>query len=295
MKQDIREQITISIIESLETVSLDDYQAPFARLSAQKSPVNPVTNKAYRGINTLMLWLAQYSNDYQSNEWATFKQWKDKGASVRKGEKSTHIVFYKLVEKKDTDGLADAENFYHMIKGFCVFNADQVDGYEAPTGMESGNLGVVEKLETIETFIQKTKAKIELEGEKACYRPGTDMIEMPRKETFFDTDQTATENYYAVLLHELTHWTGGKLRLDRGLDTQTGKIAYAKEELIAELGSAFLCAQFGIMQQGRNDHAIYIISWLQALKNDTKYVFSAAAQAQKAVDLLNTLNGATPA
>ncbi len=113
---------------------------------------------------------------------------------------------------------------------------------------------------------------------------------MPPKDLFFDNGQSATENYYAVLLHELTHWTGGKTRLDREqVGHTTDEKKYAFEELIAELGSAFLCSHFRIKQHGREDHAMYIKSWLQALKNDKKFIFKAASQAQKAVDFLHGL------
>ncbi|MDM3871797.1 zincin-like metallopeptidase domain-containing protein [Porticoccus sp. W117] len=290
MKTDIYQTVTNNIVEALEQVSLDDYKAPFARLTGQKMPINPVTANQYHGINTLVLWLEQQVKGYSCNEWGTFKQWKDKGAQVKKGEKSSLIIFYKRVEKKDTDG--NDPEYYNMLKSYRVFNADQVEGYESKLELEEGQLSTVERIEQIEQFVTATSADIHTEKNKACFCPSTDHIEMPCKDRFFDTDQSATENYYAVLLHELTHWTGGKKRLDREqVGYGSNKESYAFEELIAELGSAFLCSQFGIMQQGRDDHAIYIKSWLQALKNDKKLIFKASAQAQKAVDFLNNLQG----
>ncbi len=289
MKQDIYQEVTNSIIEALEKVSLNDYQAPFARLTAQQLPINPMTEKDYHGINTLILWLQQQEHCYRSNEWGTFKQWKAKGANVKKGEKSSMIIFYKRVEKKDSE---DEQEFYNCLKSYRVFNADQVEGYEPETGLEEGDFGAVERIESIEQFIKATGAVVNQDKGKACFSLLTDEISMPGKDVFFDNGQSATENYYAVLLHELTHWTGGSKRLDR---EQVGKNSneskYAFEELIAELGSAFLCAQFGIKQKGREDHAIYLKSWLQALKNDKKYIFNAASQSQKAVDFLNGLTG----
>lgn len=290
MKQDIYQEITNDIIDALERVSPEEYQAPFAQLTASKAPINPVAERPYHGINTLALWLKQQSREYSSNEWATFKQWKDKGASVKKGEKSTKVIFYRKVEKKE---VADGEqDFYHVLKSYCVFNADQVSGYEPETGLEEGTPGVVDTVPQIERFVKRTRVKIDHEGNRAYYSTLNDTISMPDKALFFDTEQSATENYYAVLLHELTHWSGGKPRLDRiPRDIGSNERAYAYEELIAELGSAFLCGQFSIKQQGREDHAAYIKSWLKALRNDKKYIFKAAAQAQRAVDFLNALAG----
>jgi antirestriction protein ArdC len=290
MKKDIYQEVTNSIIDALEKISLDDYQAPFAQLTAQQLPINPITKNRYRGINTLILWFLQQEHDYSSNEWGTFKQWKDKGAHVKKGEKSSRIIFYKQVEKKDSTDQDNDPEFYNMLKSYCVFNADQVDAYEPVTGLEDGDFGTVEAIENIEHFIEATGAVIEPDQNQACYSPLLDTIKMPKKELFFDNGQSATENYYAVLLHELTHWTGGKSRLDRmQQDMATSKESYAFEELIAELGSAFLCVQLGIKQHGRDDHALYLKSWLQALRNDRKYIFKASSQAQKAVDCLNKL------
>ncbi|MCP3673854.1 MAG: integrase arm-type DNA-binding domain-containing protein [Gammaproteobacteria bacterium] len=210
--------------------------------------------------------------------------------TVRQLERQAIIVFYKRVEKKESQG--DDPEFYNMLKSYNVFNADQVEGYEPATGEELGTLGTVERIDQIEQFVSATGADIHEDKNMACYCPASDHIEMPSQNKFFETEQSATENYYAVLLHELTHWTGGKQRLNREQASQSKKESYAFEELIAELGSAFLCAQFEIKQQGRDDHARYIKSWLQALKNDKKFIFKASAQAQKAIDYLNSQQGA---
>ena len=208
MKQDIYEQVTNGIIEALEKVKLEDYQAPFARLTSQLLPVNPITDKGYNGINTLILWIQQMEHSYLSNEWGTFKQWKQKGVHVKKGEKSTMIIFYKRVEKKDTEG--NEQEFYNCLKSYRVFNADQVEGYEPTTGLENGDFGTVEPIDQIEQFVSDSGAFIVPDQNRASFNPTQDQINMPSKDIFFDNGQTATENYYAVLLHELTHWTGGK-------------------------------------------------------------------------------------
>ncbi|WP_052692097.1 zincin-like metallopeptidase domain-containing protein [Teredinibacter purpureus] len=148
----------------------------------------------------------------------------------------------------------------------------------------------MERIAEIEKFITQSGAVIKEDQNRASFVPSHDEINMPPKTLFFDNGQSATENYYAVLLHELTHWTGGKSRLDREqVGHSTDEKKYAFEELIAELGSAFLCSHFRIKQHGRDDHATYIKSWLQALKNDKKFIFKAASQAQKAVDFLHGL------
>ena len=193
MKTDIYQTITNNIIDALERVRLDDYQAPFARLTSQQLPINPITAKAYNGINTLILWLQQHEHGYSSNEWGTFRQWKEQGAQVKKGEKSTMIIFYKRLEKKDSTGDQNESNTFHMIKSYCVFNADQVDGYTASTGLESGNVGTVDTIEHIESFIDKSGAVIEQGTSGACYMPLADKIEMPCKKLFFNNVQSATE------------------------------------------------------------------------------------------------------
>ncbi len=288
MKTDIYQQVTNNIIEALEQVSLEDYNAPFARLTAELSPLNPITEKNYHGINTLILWLQQQAQGYKSNEWGTFRQWKEKGANVKKGEKSSMIIFYKRVEKKDEASSSEDPEFYNCLKSYCVFNADQVEGYEPTITREIGDFGTVGRITEIEKFIAESGAVVKEDQNRASFVPSRDEINMPPKTLFFDNGQSATENYYAVLLHELTHWTGGKNRLDREqVGHSTDEKKYAFEELIAELGSAFLCSHFRIKQHGRDDHATYIKSWLQALKNDKKFIFKAASQAQKAVDFLH--------
>lgn len=290
MKKDIYQEITNYIIKALEKVELSDYKAPFAQIFSDLPPMNPTTGNYYHGINTVFLWCVQSEQSFASNEWATYQQWKERGAQVKKGQKSSQIIYYKKVEKKEEaqSGGQDEKSFYNMLKSYCVFNADQVDGYEPEADSTEEVFGTVEKIAEIEQFIEKTKAVIET-GAKASFSPLLDKITMPKENQFFDGEQSATENYYAVLLHELTHWTGGAARLDRKQITVKDKQGYAFEELIAELGSAFLCAKFGIKQQARDDHAIYIKSWLQALKNDSKHIFKASAQAQKAVNYLNDL------
>lgn len=297
-KRDIYQEITDKIINVLEKVDLNDYQPPFASLVAQGLPTNPVTENRYNGINIPSLWFDQQEKGFASNHWATFKQWQERGAQVRKGEKSSPIIFYKTLIKESENQQGEREEItLPMLKTYAVFNADQVDGYEHRDGMRPHEEDRVTRLETAEEFCAATAADIRHGGNKAFYRRDDDFIQMPETRLFVDTKQaTATENYYSTLLHELTHWTGAPQRLDRDkAETSQERDKYAFEELIAELGAAFLCSALGIVQTPRDDHALYIKSWLQALQNDKKHIFKASAQAAKACDYLSGLQSQTSA
>lgn len=292
-KDDFYQAITDKIIGLLEKVSLSDYEPPFAMLAAQGLPMNPTSSKYYQGINIPCLWFYQQEKGYISNQWATFKQWKDKGASVRKGEKGSTIVFYKtlLIDGEDDQG-KDVTNRIPMLRLYTVFNASQVDGYEYQENAPPNETDLVEPVQLADEFCANTNADIRhVHGEQAYYHRMEDYIHIPETMDFIMTqDATATENYYSTLFHELVHWSGAPHRLDRDkAKNNSEKFKYAFEELVAELGAAFLCAQLGISQHPRNDHARYIKSWLQAMRNDNKFVFQASAQSARAVEYLNNL------
>ena len=244
-------------------------------------PINAVSNKTYRGVNLLLL------AGRSTPVWATYKQWADKGAQVLKGSKGTGIVFWQPIKRiNKTTGL---EEQFFMLKNYTVFNADQVEGYdyEAPVAIDC----TVQTLPHVDEWIANTGAVITHNEAQAYYRPSTDSINMPRRELFIDTEtSTSTESYYSTMLHELTHWTGSPKRLDRVKGKSFGDDAYAFEELIAELGATFLCAQLGISNDVRPDHAQYIKSWIGKLRSDPKFLFQAASKAQKAIDCLNDYN-----
>ena len=291
-KRDIHKEITDKIVRFLEDIEPGGWQSPFAVLAAQGLPMNPTTNQAYNGINVPSLWIDQQIKGFSSNHWATFKQWKERGACVRKGEKASSIIFYKTVTREDESDTSESKDrHYAMLRSYSVFNADQVDGYDHSSAEQSSQSDLVKRIDSIDQFYANTKAHVHHGGTGAYYDPANDLINMPKSGAFKPTQSaSASENYYATLLHELTHWTGAKHRLDRehcGINQDRG--VYAFEELIAELGAAFLCAQLGIEQTPREEHAHYIKSWLQALKNDKKYVFRAAARASDAVRYINNL------
>ncbi|WP_421896353.1 ArdC family protein [Marinoscillum sp.] len=292
-KHDIHQDITNQIICLLDQVDLNDYQPPFASLCAQGLPVNPTTKNHYQGINILALWFNQQAREFSSNQWATFKQWKEKGAQVRKGEKGSRVIFYKtLTKSEENDQGKEEEHKIPMLRLYTVFNANQVEGYEDAQNQSIPETDKVERLKLVDEFCSNTGAIIKHGEDRAYYDLQQDLINMPETSHFLETDKaSATENYYSTLLHELTHWTGPKKRLDRfSISASETKQDYAFEELVAELGAAFLCAQHGITQTPRENHAAYIKSWLRALKDDKKHIFKASAQAAKAVDYLNNLH-----
>ena len=289
-KQDICQEITDKIIRVLDDLDLADYEAPFAGLAAQGWPCNPTTDHRYQGINVPSLWIDQQEKKFTSNQWATFRQWKEKGASVRKGEKGSPIIFYKtLTRTEENENGDEEESKIPLMRFYTVFNAAQVDGYEHHDGPAPNETDLVTRIESADRFCANTGADIRHGSGDAYYHRTGDFINMPATIAFVDTKHaSATENYYATLLHELTHWTGAPSRLERDKAQSRKEIdKYAFEELIAELGAAFLCCQLAIVQTPRDDHALYIKSWLAALKDDKRFIFRASAQAAKAVDFLN--------
>lgn len=294
-KIDIQQEVTNQIIELLDKVNIEDYQPPFGQLSSLGLPKNPITKNSYQGINILSLWMHQQTKSYTSNEWATFKQWKDIDANVKKGEKSSKIIFYKTLIKSEENNSVEMEEVkIPMLKVYNVFNADQIEGYTSEKDIVELMTNDVKCIDTVDLFCEETGAIVKHGGSRAYYDTVQDFINMPVKTLFQNTSQAdATENYYATLLHELTHWTGAEHRLDRFQEEICDNLVkekYAFEELVAELGSAFLCAQHGITQIQPEHHAIYIKSWLKSLKENKSYIFKASAKASKAVKYLNDKN-----
>jgi len=218
----------------------------------------------------------------------TFNQAKELGGSVQKGQKGTQCVFWgsREIEEENDNGETEARKA-SFAKAFYVFNLDQIDGIEAPATAPAGN--VWDAHAAAEALIQASGARILEGGTMACYAPLKDEIRMPDRDRF----QNA-ENYYAVALHELTHWTGHATRCARDLKSRFGDEAYAMEELVAELGAAFLSAETGIAGQLEN-HACYIKSWLKALRRDPRAIITAASKASQAARFLLDDQGAVKA
>jgi len=278
MKESIYTTVTNQIIAELEKGS-----APWVKpwkANTSNLDHNLITKKPYKGINRLILALS--GARFTSRTWATYKQIQEQGGQVRKGEKATQIVFFKPVTKetRDANGAEKTESFA-VMKSYSVFNLDQQDGIELTTPETHGS--EFEDLHHVETFIANCDVSLAHGTDGAYYIPSRDTVCMPDKVSFL-----SESHYYATLLHEMTHWTGHKSRLDR--DLQKGKFGdhhYAMEELTAELGAAFLCQGLGV--EGDLRHADYIGSWLKVLKADNSAIFKASALAQKAVDYLDGL------
>jgi antirestriction protein ArdC len=281
MKKTVYETITDQIVAAIEDGAAT-LRMPWHVSARGLQPINASTGRNYRGLNILMLWMTAEQSGFSSGTWATYQQWKEKGAQVRKGEKSAPVFFWKNLRSEESGEGGDEERRPHFVaRAYNVFNSDQVDGYEPdsfPVLPES------ERIAKAEAFIRRVPAEI-FEGGRAAYSPSTDRIEMVPFARFREP-----KGYYSVLAHELTHWSGAKTRLDRDLSGRFGTEAYAVEELVAELGAAFIGASLGLCCEPREDHAPYIATWLKVLKNDARAIFTAAAKAQAAVDYLMAFN-----
>ncbi|SAL82396.1 antirestriction protein-like protein [Caballeronia arvi] len=287
---DVYSRVTDKIIADLEQ-GVRPWVKPWKGGNADGRISLPVRHNGapYQGINILLLWGEQIEKSFQSNRWMTFKQAHALGANVRKGEHGTLVVYANKVTKTDTDDQGDEiEREIPFMKGYTVFNVDQIENLAAEyrTDTEPVNSEPLELIEDAEAFFAKTGAVIRHGGDKAYYAPVQDIVQLPIPESF-DTAQS----YAATKAHEITHWTSHQTRLDRQLGKRFGDDAYAAEELIAEMGAAFLCAQLGLTPEVREDHAAYLDHWLKVLKADKKAIFTAASQAQKACEFLFSLQG----
>lgn len=233
------------------------------------------------------MWAQAATRRYITGYWASYQQWRKLGAQVRGGELGSLIIFYKKLESNEPSLTGDEEAPRLVVRSSHVFNAEQVDGWVLSQPKLQSQ---VETNAKIEAFVQATRADIRHGSVIACYRPKLDYIDMPAPEQFIGTlTSSPTEAYYAVKLHELIHWSGAPYRIDRTFGKRFGDANYAFEELVAELGAAFLCSAFGIVNEPRPDHAAYIANWLTILGQNNRAIFKAASLAQEAVEYLRAL------
>ncbi|AZL83568.1 DUF1738 domain-containing protein (plasmid) [Aliivibrio salmonicida] len=274
VSKDIYQMVTDRIIAALEN-GVKPWACPWDRTNeCSMLPMNFKTKTNYSGVNILLLWSETVEKGFTSPYWLTYKQANELGGNVIKGQKGTTIVYYKSWEKENEDGKIET---IPMLKTFTVFNIDQVDNIEKPVAMvkESREKNEFVTLNHVENAIKNTNMTINHCGVRAFYSPAHDEITLPMVDRF-----NSSYDYYATAWHELVHSTGHKTRLDRDLKNGFGSKDYAFEELIAELGAEFCCADLGIV--GDVQHESYIASWLERLNNDKKFIFKAASQASKA-------------
>ncbi len=272
----VYEIITDRITKQLEAGTVP-WQKPWIGGSAQ----NLVSKKEYRGINPFLLACAGYASPY----WVSYKQAQDLGGTVKKGEKGFPVVFWKWLDKKDPDAqegeISSRDKRVPMLRYYTVFNAEaQCEGVKTPA-TETRTFVPIHACATV-VCGYKNGPTIDHAEPRAYYRPGTDSINMPKPELF-----RSPEEYYSTIFHEMTHSTGHANRLNRSTLTDMcpfGSTNYSKEELVAEMGAAFLCGHAGIENKTIDNSAAYLASWLKQLRKDPKLVILAAAQAQKASD-----------
>lgn len=243
---------------------------------------------AYRGVNVIALWMQAMAKGYAAPVWMTFKQALALGANVRKGERGSLVVYADKIIRTETNGDTgeESEHAIPFMKGYTVFNAEQIDGlsdlyYAKP----APRTPTIQRIGRVESFFSATGVIVRHGGNRAYYSVSTDHVQMPPIESFCDAGA-----YYATLGHEATHWTKHPTRLDRDFGRKRwGDEGYAMEELVAELGAAFLLADLELTPELRGDHASYIGNWLKVLKSDNRAIFAAASHAQRAADFLHGL------
>ncbi len=286
-KSDIYVRVTNEIVRAIEA-GVKDFEMPWHQRAGAGLPRNASAGNFYRGVNTVALWASGQVRGYALPYWATFLQWEKLGAKIRRGEKASVVVFYKREETPtDDEDREDAREPRRILRGSFVFNAEQVDGWSYP---EAPYEDRTEKLQKVDRFIEALGADIHYGSDMAYYSRKFDRIHMPDRREFIDrATRTATEGFYSVLLHEHVHWTGHSQRLNRDLSGRFGDSAYAMEELVAELGAAFLCGELGISVHPRQDHAAYVANWLVVLRQQKTAIFTAASTATAACRFLGKL------
>lgn len=279
--KDLYQAVTDQIITALEA-GTPPWIRPWTGSDFDPAPANATTHRPYRGINVLLLNLRSMSRGFERNRWLTFQQALTVGASVRKGEHGTSVVFFKMHEVDATGAerqSSEERKVIPLLRSFTVFNVDQVDGLPGSLAPPASPVPVWDALDAAEHLMDTSGAAFRYGGSRAYYSPAEDFIQMPGRGAF-----SSGTDFYATALHELTHWTGHPSRCDRPLGKRHGIDAYAFEELIAEMGAAFLSSHCRL--PGKLQHDSYIASWLTALRNDKRLIFTAASQAQKAADYL---------
>jgi antirestriction protein ArdC len=281
---DVKQVITDKIISLLERGAKEG-QARWSGSAKGGLPINGKTGDAYRGVNVLLLWAEAADRGYGSNVWMTYKQAEGLGGQVRKGEKAVMCAYFERVtSKRSSTETTDDEtggNSYFMCKPFWVFNVQQIDGLPAGLSDSGATLGSFEPIAQAEHMLVTSGATIRHGFDGAFYSSSKDEICLPNRERF-----TSPENYYATVSHELIHWTGHSERNARTFGKRFGDDAYAFEELVAELGAAYLVCHLGFVDATIENHTSYLDTWLEVLRRDKCAIFTAARHAGEAFDLI---------
>jgi antirestriction protein ArdC len=285
------DEVTSKIVAELEAGRFPWVQ-PWgsAGAAAPGLPRNALTGRTYSGVNVLLLWGACIEHGHPSQSWLTFRQALEAGGTVRKGERGVTVVYAdRFIPKGEAERAAREDEDARAVpflKRFTVFNVAQCEGLRPGLAVDPAPLPEREIVPVAEALIAASQADFRVGGDKAYYAPGADFVAVPPQPAFFDQI-----NYYRTCLHELTHWTGHRSRLARDFSGSFGSASYAREELIAEMGSAFLCASLGIVPTVR--HADYLASWLSVMREDNRAIFRAASAASKAAQFLLALQHET--
>ena len=275
----LQAEVTAQIVAQLEA-GVRPWNASWDQEGSLAMPRRS-TGEQYTGVNVLLLWAAAMEKGFRSAQWMTFQQAKDLGGSVRKGSKGSKVV-YASTFTKEVEG---EEQEIPFMKAYTVFNVEQIDGLPERFYAKPRAASQAERIVAADDFFMKTGVQVRHGGGKAFYSPGHDFIQMPELSRFDDAPA-----YYATLAHELTHATGHKDRLDRSFNAKRfGDEGYAMEELVAEMGAAFVMAELGLSASPREDHASYLAGWIKVLKADCRAIFTAASYASKAVAKLREM------
>lgn len=289
-RTDIYRTVTGSIIAAIEA-GAGSFTMPWHGGGvALTKPENALTHMEYHGVNVIVLWARAYQEDFPTGYWASYRQWLRLGAQVERGAKATPIVFYKQFEHEPNEG--DERTTRLVARASGVFNAAQVRGWTPPEDRHPRSAAQI--ADHVGAFIDKAGAEVIWGGTSAHYHIPTDVIHMPDRDRFRDTGSGSAEHgLHSTLLHELVHWSGAKHRLTRFEDgLHRDDVPF--EELVAEIGAAFLCADLSISVTPRPDHAAYVAHWLAVLAGDSKAIFRAARMATQATNYLHELASAEP-
>jgi antirestriction protein ArdC len=285
-QSDIRKAITDQIIAALESGNVPPWRRPWRLGKNAGGAANVVTKRSYRGLNPILLDMASEKHGLSSKWWGTFAQWKQlsgrvmpRPSHIPPGKWGTQIVFWSPVTKKveNDEGDLETDRFF-VLRLYTVFNVDQVEGLDHLRAGEPDNSESIVDYQPAEEAIAATGANIRFGGGKAFYSPSGDYIQVPPKATFESLDE-----YYGTCLHELCHWSEPRLNWSRKEKENT----YQLGELVAEISSCYACRELGVpASDDLSNHIAYVKRWLQAMKNDPRFIFMASAQASKATDFI---------